>query len=118
MEFMKHLFLFLGLFLVEAISAQTTIERQSSASNFKQEMTTIMNNMNHDMSSNLMTGDVDYDFAVMMIPHHNGAIEMAKAELMYGKDPLMRRLAQEILVEQQSEIDIMNLWLKKHSEQK
>jgi len=51
----------------------------------------------------------------MMIPHHRGAIDMAKSELLYGKDPVMRRLAQEILVDQQSEIDAMDLWLKKHA---
>jgi uncharacterized protein (DUF305 family) len=57
--------------------------------------------------------NVDHDFAAMMIPHHQGAIDMAKAELSYGKDPVMRRLAQEILVDQQSEIDAMRLWLSK-----
>jgi len=49
----------------------------------------------------------------MMIPHHQGAIDMAKAELLYGKDPRMRRLAQEIIVDQQSEIEAMKLWLSK-----
>jgi uncharacterized protein (DUF305 family) len=49
----------------------------------------------------------------MMIPHHQGAIDMAKSELLYGKDPVMRRLAQEIMVDQQSEIDAMQLWLGK-----
>jgi uncharacterized protein (DUF305 family) len=49
------------------------------------------------------------------MPHHEGAIDMAKAELSYGKDPAMRRLTEEIIVDQQSEIDAMNLWLtKKH----
>lgn len=51
--------------------------------------------------------------AWMMIPHHQGAIDMAKAELLYGKDPLMRRLAEEIVVDQQSEIQAMQLWLSK-----
>jgi uncharacterized protein (DUF305 family) len=50
----------------------------------------------------------------MMIPHHQGAIDMAKAELNYGKDPVMRRLAQEIIVDQKSEIDAMQLWLTKN----
>jgi uncharacterized protein (DUF305 family) len=51
----------------------------------------------------------------MMMPHHEGAIDMANAELSYGKDPVMRRLAEEIIVDQQSAIDAMNLWLsKKH----
>jgi uncharacterized protein (DUF305 family) len=50
-----------------------------------------------------------------MMPLHEGAIDMAKAELSYGKDPVMRLLAEEIIVNQQSEIDVMNLWLsKKH----
>lgn len=43
---------------------------------------------------------------------------MAKSKLLYGKDPVMRRLAQEILVDQQSEIDAMNLWLNKHVDPK
>jgi uncharacterized protein (DUF305 family) len=65
------------------------------------------------MGAASMNGNVDHDFAAMMIPHHQGAIDMAKAELLYGKDPVMRRLAQEILVDQQSEIDAMQLWLEK-----
>jgi uncharacterized protein (DUF305 family) len=54
------------------------------------------------------TGDPDRDFARMMIPHHQGAIDMALAELRYGKDERLRRLAQEIIVEQQQEIAVMH----------
>src|SRR5437868_12395293 len=57
------------------------------------------------------TGDADRDFARMMIPHHQGAIDMATAELRYGKDPRLKRLAQEIIVEQQQEIAVMHLAL-------
>jgi Domain of unknown function (DUF305) len=57
------------------------------------------------------TGDVDRDFARMMIPHHQGAIDMALAELRHGKDPRLKRLAQEIIVEQQQEIAVMRLAL-------
>jgi hypothetical protein len=57
------------------------------------------------------TGDVDRDFARMMIPHHQGAIDMAIAELRYGKDSRLKRLAQEIVVEQQQEIAVMHLAL-------
>ena len=53
------------------------------------------------------TGDADADFAAMMIPHHQGAIDMAKAELKYGKNPTLRRLAQKIIVDQQREIVVM-----------
>lgn len=60
------------------------------------------------------TGDSDVDFVRLMLPHHQGAIDMARAQLMYGKDPQMRRLAQEIITDQQSEIELMQLWLKQH----
>jgi uncharacterized protein (DUF305 family) len=50
----------------------------------------------------------------MMIPHHQGAIDMAKALLLYGKDAQLRRLAQEIITDQQSEIQLMQLWLRHH----
>lgn len=57
------------------------------------------------------TGDIDTDFAAMMIPHHQGAIDMAVAELRYGKNEQLRRIAQEIIVEQQQEIAAMRLAL-------
>ena len=57
------------------------------------------------------TGDVDADFAAMMIPHHQGAIDMAQAELRYGKNEQLRRIAQEIIVDQQQEIAAMRLAL-------
>ena len=92
-------------------SAQTA----SAMDQFMQVMETSMTKMDKGMAAASMTGDVDHDFATMMMPHHEGAIDMAKAELSYGKDPVMRRLAEEIIVDQQSEIDAMNLWLsKKH----
>jgi len=52
-------------------------------------------------------GDVDQDFIGQMIPHHQGAIDMAKAELRYGRNEQLRRIAQEIIVEQQAEIAVM-----------
>ena len=57
------------------------------------------------------TGDVDADFAAMMIPHHQGAIDMALAELRHGKNEQLRRIAQEIIVDQQQEIAAMHLAL-------
>lgn len=57
------------------------------------------------------SGDVDTDFAAMMIPHHQGAIDMAEAELRYGRNEQLRRIAQEIIVEQQQEIAAMRLAL-------
>ena len=52
-----------------------------------------------------------------MLPHHQGAIDIAKTQLLFGKDPQMRRLAQEIITDQQSEIELMQLWLKQHTPQ-
>jgi hypothetical protein len=57
------------------------------------------------------TGDVDVDFAAMMIPHHQGAIDMAVLELRYGRNEQLRRIAQEIIVDQQQEIVAMRLAL-------
>jgi len=57
------------------------------------------------------SGDVDHDFAAMMIPHHQGAIDMAQAELRYGRNEQLRRIAQGIIVEQQQEIAAMRLAL-------
>jgi len=57
------------------------------------------------------TGDADRDFARMMIPHHQGAIDMALVELRYGRDKRLKRLAQEIIVSQQQEIGVMHLAL-------
>src|SRR5258705_6855517 len=52
-------------------------------------------------------GDIDRDFVEMMVPHHEGAVDMAKAELRYGRNEVLRRLAQEIIVTQQQEITVM-----------
>ena len=73
-----------------------------------------MEKMHADMHSVEPSGDNDVDFVRLMLPHHDAAIDMAKTELAHGKDPQMRRLAQEIITDQQSEIDLMKLWLKQH----
>jgi uncharacterized protein (DUF305 family) len=75
-----------------------------------QSMTTMHSAM-HEVS---FVGKPDADFALMMIPHHQGAIEMAKVEIQFGIDPNLRRLAQEIIVTQQSEIDVMKLALREY----
>ncbi|HEV7703984.1 MAG TPA: DUF305 domain-containing protein [Gemmatimonadaceae bacterium] len=55
------------------------------------------------------TGDADADFAAIMIPHHEGAIAMARSELKFGTNPQLRRLAQEIIITQQQEIVAMRM---------
>jgi hypothetical protein len=77
---------------------------------FLAENDTAMDKMMAGMSVK-PTGDVDADFAAMMIPHHQGAIDMAMAELRYGKNEQLRRISQEIIVDQQQEIAAMRLAL-------
>lgn len=72
-----------------------------------------MTKMSRDMNA-AMTGDADIDFAAMMIPHHQGAIDMAKTQLKYGKDPDLRELSKAIVSAQESEIAFMKGWLDKH----
>jgi len=86
----------------------------STEKTFDQLMDGAMSIMHRGMHTAEYSGEADHDFVTMMIPHHQGAIDMAKALLLYGKDPQMRRLAQEIITEQQSEIQLMQLWLKQH----
>jgi uncharacterized protein (DUF305 family) len=77
-------------------------------------MIAAMNSMHSAMSSANASGDSDKDFIALMLAHHRGAIDMARAELLYGRDPQARRLAQEIIVDQHSEIQLMELWLARH----
>jgi uncharacterized protein (DUF305 family) len=76
------------------------------------ELVASMDRMHSSMGSVKSSGDNDVDFVKLMLPHHQAAIEMAKAQLVYGKDTQIRRLAQEIITDQQSEIELMQLWLK------
>ncbi len=73
-----------------------------------QAMATMMKNMMVPYS-----GDADVDFVKGMIPHHQGAIDMAKAALKYGQDPTVLKLAQDVVTAQESEIKFMSDWLKK-----
>lgn len=100
-----------GLFAVLSIGAIAQMEPH--AMGFMRFMNESMDRMDNGMKSAPMNGDADHDFATMMMPHHQGAIDMAKAELAYGHDPVMRRMAEEIIVDQQSEIQAMQLWLSK-----
>ena len=74
-----------------------------------------MSVMNRDMHNAGYFGEPDHDFVTMMIPHHQGAIDMAKVELAKGKDPTIRKMAKDIVAAQQREIRQMTDWQKKHA---
>jgi uncharacterized protein (DUF305 family) len=76
-------------------------------------MQTAMQRMQQSMSGG-MSGDPDIDFARMMIPHHQGAIDMARVQLETGKDPQLRQMAQKIVEDQEREIATLKEWLAKH----
>ncbi len=76
---------------------------------FAASMHTMMKNMNVKP-----TGNPDKDFVLMMMPHHQGAIDMAKVELQYGTDPELRQLATDIVAAQEKEIAQMKDWLTKN----
>jgi uncharacterized protein (DUF305 family) len=79
------------------------------------ELMSSMEKMHVAMASVESSGSSDADFVGLMLPHHQAAIDMAKIQLLYGSDPQMRRMAQEIITDQQSEIALMQLWLKEHA---
>jgi uncharacterized protein (DUF305 family) len=78
------------------------------------ELAAKIDKMHAAMASVEPSGDNDADFVRVMLAHHQAAIDMARIQLMYGKDAQMRRLAQEIITDQQLEIELMQLWLKQH----
>lgn len=98
-----------GLFVSPAFAAGPQAASHDESS-FLSENDQAMTKMMDDMSIK-PTGNVDQDFVAMMVPHHQGAIDMAQAELRYGHNEQLRRIAQEIIVEQQQEIVAMRVAL-------
>ncbi len=99
--------LLLVLFIISVSRAQTLHNHGTvQADSFDALMAQAMERMHRDMAI-APSGDPDRDFAAMMIPHHQGAVDMAKVELQFGKNPVLRRLAQGIIIEQLQEIQVM-----------
>lgn len=89
-----------------------TMHHQSAAVSgeahgFAREIEAGMQTMMKNMHAAGVSGNPDVDFLAMMIPHHQGAVEMARLALIYGKDPLTRRVAEEIIASQTAEIAAM-----------
>lgn len=74
-----------------------------------------MDKMHAEMASIQPSGNADVDFARGMIPHHQAAIDMAKAQLQYGKDPEIRKMSEEIIAAQEREIKQLQDWLAKNA---
>ncbi len=77
-----------------------------------------MDDMHGPMMEGVMDADPDAAFVRGMLPHHKGAVDMAKIQLKYGKDPELRKLAQDIIDAQEKEMTFMEGWLKKHGHSK
>lgn len=86
----------------------TPVSGAGAEASFLRENDFAMRKMMNDMVAKPV-GDVDADFVAMMVPHHQGAIDMAVAVLRYGRNPQIKRLAQEIIVTQKQEIAAMRL---------
>jgi uncharacterized protein (DUF305 family) len=97
---------------VLGISAISSIPSSVPEPTADADLDSSMERMNGEMRKVRYSGNPDADFASMMVPHHQGAIEMSKVELQFGTDPRLRRLAQEIIVTQQSEIEVMQDTIK------
>jgi len=87
-------------------------QHEHDNSTYHAEMTAQMAKMDKDMKAAPMTGNPDIDFASMMIPHHQGAIDMAKTQLKYGKDEKLRAMATAIIESQEKEIKEMQERIK------
>ena len=101
---MHRFMMSLSIAILVAAAAPTSMVSNQFGSEIKVATARMMRGMQVQA-----TGDVDRDFAAMMIAHHQGAIDMAVAELRYGTNPQLKRIAQEIIVDQQQEIAAMRL---------
>ncbi len=95
---------------ISAICAKSFGSAPAAEAPYLAENVSAMTKMMIDMGIR-PSGDVDADFVAMMVPHHQGAIEMAQAELRYGRNEPLRRMAQGIIVTQLQEITAMRLSL-------
>jgi uncharacterized protein (DUF305 family) len=91
----------------------TSMPMKPGATPAEGSMISAMDRMSKDMAAVPMTGDVDRDFVGMMLPHHQGAVDMAKFELAHGKNPAMLKLARAIVAAQDKEIAEMKAWQAK-----
>jgi hypothetical protein len=106
----SQLCLVLTILAAGALAVKGALTAAPEESPFLEESKAAMAKMMAEMEITA-SGDTDRDFAAMMIPHHLGAIEMAQAELRHGRNVQLRRMAQEIIIDQQQEIAAMRMAL-------
>ena len=113
---MRHPALLVAVFMLTTAQSMPGMQMGTApinASPSTEAYQAAMNKMSHGMAIPY-TGDADKDFVDGMIPHHQGAVDMAEVELKYGKDPQMRKLARNIIASQNKEIALMKAWQAKH----
>ncbi len=96
-----------------AAAAPMAMQHDQGASPAHADLMAGMDAMNNDMMAGGTASDIDVAFVCSMIPHHQGAIDMAKAELKHGDDPWVRQMAQAVITAQEKEIADMRAWLEK-----
>lgn len=94
-------------------AAPMAMRNAEAASEAHTELMAGMDAMNADMMAGGTATDIDVAFVCSMIPHHQGAIDMAKAELKHGDDPWAKQMAQAVITAQEKEIADMLAWLAK-----
>ena len=104
-------------FLACSVAASAIVHAGTGTDPDWSKLTASMDKMHMAMGGIERSGNGDVDFVRLMLPHHQAAVDMARTQLLYGKDPQMRALAQKILRDQQSEMAQMQGWLKQQPAQ-
>jgi uncharacterized protein (DUF305 family) len=96
-------------------TSATTMQHGSPMDQAHTDLMQGMDAMHADMAAGMTAEDIDVAFVCGMIPHHQGAIDMAKAELAHGDDPWVKEMAQKVIDAQTLEIAEMKAWLAKQA---
>ncbi|HGH3389798.1 TPA: DUF305 domain-containing protein [Citrobacter freundii] len=111
--FISGVLLFSSVAMAETHHTHATSNQQATMTEAGQAYMNGMQTMHDDMMKGIMAADADEAFVRGMIAHHQGAVDMAKIQIKYGKDTEMRQLAEDIIKTQEQEIKQMQSWLEK-----